>query len=156
MDYAKEITSLKAKIQKEADSRRIVEEWINSSLKSTLEKHHAELNRLTVAYESKILALEQQLEKEVTTRKKLTIWVKDNLGPNLDAEPFRDAVSAISARRIRSASHSESSGPGTPKPKKPTTKILVAPKTSSPSTEPLEGYISPWSDERYDFGRFDL
>lgn len=149
MDYAKEITSLKALIQKEADSRRILEDWINSSLKSTLEKHQAELKRLSVTYESKILALESQLEKEIATRKKLTIWVKDNLGPNLDAEPFRDAVGTISSRRVRSSSHSEHSSSGTPKLRKVLPAAKGTPKASPSTSESLDGYVSPWSDERF-------
>lgn len=151
MDYAKEITSLRAQLQKESESRHILEDWINSSLKATLEKHQSELKRITVAYESKILALEEQLEKEIINRKKLTTWVKDHLGPNLEAEPFRDAVAAISARRIRSGSHTDSSH-GTPTKAKRTATASRPPAKSSPSpVEPLDGNESPWSDERYDF-----
>jgi hypothetical protein len=159
MDLSKEVNNLKALLKEEAASRRILEEWINSSLKATLERHHAELKRISVTFESKIVALEEQLEKEITARKKLTIWVKDNLGPNLDAAPFKDAVMGITSRR-RAASSGETSSSSVPTSstsskasnslnlKKQLVKP-ISPRRAAAATD-QDAEDSPWSDEDAD------
>lgn len=157
-DYHKEILALKDQLRKEIDSKRILEDWIKSSLKTTLETHQAELKRISVTYESKILSLEQRLEKEVVARKKLTQWVKDNLGPTLEALPFKEAVATISAaktRRDRSGSESASSSstlaPNASSKKPASLKMKksaaagAATRKRRGSTE--DGDDSPWSDE---------
>lgn len=160
MDLAKEVALLKAQLKEENDSKRILEEWINSSLKVTLEKHHAELKRISVTFESKILALEQQLEKEIATRKKLTVWVKDNLGPNLEASPFKDAVGSIISRRHSLPTADTSSASSTAsaassrtstglKAKKATAKPISPRKEHSHSEASAEKDY--WTDESEEF-----
>jgi len=152
MDLNKEVSTLKAQVKEEIAARHILEEWINSSLKSTLEKHHAELKRITVAYESKILALESQLEKEIAARKKLNVWLKEYLGPNLEATPFRDAVESISSSRRRAPSADSSSSvsahvsrPPAASPAKKPSKQLQSPR--KPSNVADNGEDSASSDE---------
>jgi hypothetical protein len=143
MDLAKEVASLKAQLKDESALRRILEDWINTSLKATLEKHHTEIKTLQLTYESKITALEVALEKEVAARKKLTLWVKDNLGPNLDAAPFKDAVGSFSRPRAKSNLESRET---TPSPsvssKKPPSVTLPKPSSAvkSPRTRQHDEY----------------
>lgn len=151
MDLSKEVAGIKLLLQDEAAGRRILEEWINTSLKATLEKHHQELKRLSLLYESKIAVLETELEKEITARKKLTQWIKDNFGPSLEAAPFKDAVRSISRPRSNSASDT----PSTPTPVPVATKSPASwtlkktpAKTRTPSKKlDQEAEDSPWSDE---------